>query len=79
MFFWEIHLLNGNTVRQYAQQEDFNFKTQKAYVKLNDELSFLIGVSVDRHALILDTFDVTVLYYFTCWQEDVHISIENTL
>lgn len=47
--------------------EDFKFKIQKAYIKLNDELSFLIGFFVERHALILDIFDITVLYYFTCW------------
>lgn len=60
-------------------KEDFNFKTQKAYIELNDELSFLTRVFVDRHALVLDTFDVIVLDYFTCWQGDVHISVENTL
>lgn len=69
----------GTPLGDMLNREDFNFKTQKAYIKLNDELSFLIGFSVDRHALILDTFDVIVLYYFTCWQGDVHISIENTL
>lgn len=60
-------------------REDFNFKTQNAYLKLNDEQSFLIGVSVDWHPLILDTFDVIVLYYFTCWRGDVHNSSGYTL
>lgn len=66
----------GTPLGDVLNRKDFNYKFQKAYVELNDELSFLIGVSVDRHALILDTFDVIVLYYFTCWQGDVHRGIK---
>lgn len=69
----------GTPLGDMLNREDFNFKTQNAYLKLNDEQSFLIGVSVDWHPLILDTFDVIVLYYFTCWQGDVHNSSGYTL
>lgn len=37
-----------------------------AYLKMNEKLSLLIRIPVKRHALILNTFDVAVLYYLAC-------------
>lgn len=37
-----------------------------SYLEMNEKLSLLIRIPVQWHALILNTFDVAVLYYLTC-------------
>lgn len=36
---------------------------------MNNKLPLFVRLPVNWHSLVLNTFDVTVLYYFTCWKK----------
>lgn len=46
------------------------FKKSWTHLKLNHEQSFLVRISVQRHALILNALQVIMFYYFTFKEEE---------
>lgn len=71
VFFWELHLRGkkyDQPVAQHVKDLIWNDLCWETDLELNDERSPFIGIPVDWHALVLNTFDVVVLDYFS-WKE----------